>query len=607
MFKLYKLVKKSWWQLLIIIALVAGQTLLQLTLPDYISKIQQIITTAGPGQLSGETIGNLFKQGGLMVAISAGIFILAAGQGLLNSYFVATFGATVRKEIFSKVESYSLSNVSSFGTASLLTRLTNDARVVQNFMFMINRVFVMSPIFLIIGSTKLFNLNPNYFYIVLITLPLVLLIMMLTFKFASPLFVQIQQRLDYVTLLFREGLTGVRVIRAFNQEKRERRLFNEANQKMTDILIKVSNIMTIVQPSVNILFNLAYFSIYFIGFVIFNNAITSGVQASATIMGETMSASMYVQNIMQSFLMLSFAFIMFPQSGASARRINAVLSVKTTILDPNEPLDSSKIDKGVVKFNDVTFTFSDLEHPTLSHLNFTATPGTTTAIVGSTGSGKSSIINLLPRFFDVSAGSITFDDFDIRDFKINDLRSKIGFVSQTAILFSGTIRDNLRFGKEDATDEEIWEALRVAQAYDFVSRLPDGLDSPVAQGGKNFSGGQKQRLSIARALVRKPLVYVFDDSFSALDFRTDIRLRTALKTYAQDSTIFVVAQRVSSIMEANQILVLDDGVVVGLGKHNELLETCRVYQEIVSSQLDSEEIKKSRDLSKEYVEEGGNN
>ncbi len=606
MFKLYKLAKKSWWQLLIIVILVAAQTLLQLELPDYISEIQEIITTAPLGPLSGEIIGELFKQGGLMLLISAGIFMLAAGQGLLNSYFVATVGARIRKEIFSKVEGYSLSNVSSFGTASLLTRLTNDARSIQNFMFMINRVFVMSPIFLIIGSSKLFTLNPNYFYIVLVTLPLVLLIMVLTFKFASPLFVEIQKRLDYVTLLFREGLTGVRVIRAFNQEERERRFFNDANRKMTDTLIKVQNIMTIVQPSVNILFNLAYFSIYFIGFVIFNTAITSGVAPEAKILAETMSASMYVQNIMMSFLMLSFAFIMFPQSSASARRINAVFDIKTSILDPSDPLDVNKIDKGVVKFNDVTFTFSDLDHPTLSRLNFTAQPGTTTAIVGSTGSGKSSIINLLPRFYDVSAGAITIDNHDIRDFKIDDLRSKIGFVSQTAILFSGTIRDNLRFGKEDATEEEMWEALRVAQAYDFVSRLPEGLDSPVAQGGKNFSGGQKQRLSIARALVRKPLVYVFDDSFSALDFRTDIRLRTALKTYAKDATIFVVAQRVSSIMDANQILVLDDGVVVGLGKHNELLESCTVYQEIVSSQLDSEEIKKSRALSKEYVKEGGN-
>jgi ATP-binding cassette subfamily B protein len=264
------------------------------------------------------------------------------------------------------------------------------------------------------------------------------------------------------------------------------------------------------------------------------------------------------------------------------------------------------IQNSEVRFNDVSFTFSDLDHPTLKNINFTAKPGTVTAIVGSTGSGKSSIINLLPRFFDVSKGVITVDNQDIRQFKTNDLRSIIGFVPQTAVLFSGTIRDNLRFGKDDATDEEIWEALRVAQAYDFVSKLELQLDAPVAQGGKNFSGGQKQRLAIARALVRKPKIYVFDDSFSALDFRTDIRLRTALRTYAKDATIFVVAQRVSSIMDASQILVLDDGVVVGLGTHSALLKNCPVYQEIVSSQLDADEIKKSRDMVKTLATEGGN-
>ncbi|MFA7449699.1 MAG: ABC transporter ATP-binding protein, partial [Bacilli bacterium] len=286
-------------------------------------------------------------------------------------------------------------------------------------------------------------------------------------------------------------------------------------------------------------------------------------------------------------------------------RINAVLNVRPKVKDPVEPLDKSLITTGVVNFNDVTFTFSDIEHPTLKNINFIAKPGTTTAIVGSTGSGKSSIINLIPRFFDVSLGNITIDDYDIRNFSMNDLRSEIGFVPQTAILFSGTIRDNLRFGKEDATDEEMWEALRVAQAYDFVSKLELGLDAPVSQGGKNFSGGQKQRLAIARALVRKPKIYVFDDSFSALDFRTDIRLRTALRGYAKESTIFVVAQRVSSIMDATQILVLDDGVVVGLGTHSELLTKCKVYQEIVASQLDPDEIKKSRDMVKTLATEGG--
>lgn len=611
MFKIYKLVKRSWWQLFIIIVLVAAQTLLQLMLPDYISNIQDVVSNINPvaGATSAQ-INEMLQIGLIMVGLSGLIFALAIGQGLLNSYFVAELGRVVRRESFKNVEDFSLSDINEFGTASLLTRVTNDTRVVQNFAFMINRVFVMSPIFLIIGSVKLLNFDPMYFYIVLVVLPIILIIMVLTFVVASPIFMQVQERLDYVTLLFREGLTGVRVIRAFNQEEREKRFFNEANQQMTDTVVKVNNIMAIVQPMVNIFFNLAYFAIYFMGFVILNNMLTGTMpfdgNAFFETIAETMAASMYVQNIMMSFLMLSFTFIMFPQASASAKRINAVLSVRPKIKDPVEPLDKSLINMGVVNFNDVTFTFSDIEHPTLKNISFCAKPGTTTAIVGSTGSGKSSIINLIPRFFDVSLGSITIDDHDIRNFNMNDLRSEIGFVPQTAILFSGTIRDNLRFGKEDATDEEMWEALRVAQAYDFVSKLELGLDSPVSQGGKNFSGGQKQRLAIARALVRKPKIYVFDDSFSALDFRTDIRLRTALRSYAKESTIFVVAQRVSSIMDATQILVLDDGVVVGLGTHSELLAKCTVYQEIVASQLDPEEIKKSRDMVKTLATEGGN-
>lgn len=605
MLKIYNMVKKIWWQLLIIVILVAAQTLLQLELPDYISQIQKVVGGAAATGLSAAEQAEMFRLGGVMIGISALILILAVGQGLLNSAFVASLGQELRKRIFENVEDYSLSDINDFGTASLLTRLTNDTRVIQNFAFMINRVFVMSPIFLIIGSVKLLNLDPFYFYIVLIALPIVLIVMVTTFIIASPIFVQIQERLDYVTLLFREGLTGVRVIRAFNQKERESRFFKKANHKMSQTIVKVNNIMAIVQPTVNIVFNLAYFAIYFMGFVIFNNMITGVTPPDPNAFADTMSASMYVQNIMMSFLMLSFAFIMFPQASASARRINKVLAVKPKIVDPQDPLDPALINKGIVKFNDVIFTFSDIEHPTLKNINFTGKPGTITAIVGSTGSGKSSIVNLLPRFNDVSLGSVTIDGEDVRHFKMNDLRDKIGFVPQTAVLFSGTIRDNLAYGKADASEEEMWEALKVAQAYDFVSKLEKGLDSPIAQGGKNFSGGQKQRLAIARALVRKPLVYVFDDSFSALDFKTDIRLRTALRTYASNATIFVVAQRVSSIMDASQILVLDDGEVAGLGTHNQLLKTCAVYQEIVASQLDPDEINKSKDLYRSIAKEGG--
>lgn len=605
MFRLYKLVKRYWWQLAIIVVLVATQTLLQLQLPDYITTIQKIVNNIGETGITRAEINEMLKQSGIMLLISLGIFALAAGQGSLNSKFVATLGKEIRAEVFKKVENFSLSDVNEFGTASLLTRLINDSRAVQEFAFMVNRVFIMSPIFLIIGSVKLLTLDPMYFYVVIVIIPLIIIVLIITFAVASPLFTQIQERVDYVTLLLREGLTGVRVIRAFNQEERENRFFDEGNRKMTDIIIKVSNVMQIISPIINILFNLVFFGIYLIGFVLFDKMLPGVIPFNMIAFSQTITAMMYAQHIMMSFMMLSFTFIMFPRVKVSAKRINAVLNVKPNIVDPEAPLDKELIDTGIVKFENVTFTFSDLEHPTLKNINFTAEPGTTTAIVGSTGSGKSSIINLLPRFFDASVGKVTFDGYDVRDFKLNDLRDKIGFVPQTAVLFKGTIRDNLRFGNENATDEEMWEALRVAQAAGFVSKLELGLDAPVAQGGKNFSGGQRQRLAIARALVRKPKIYVFDDSFSALDFKTDIRLRSALKDYAKDATIFVVAQRVNSILDAHQILVLDNGEVAGIGKHADLLNSCKVYQEIVTSQLDPEEIKKSRDMFKDFTTEGG--
>lgn len=601
MAKLYALIKHRWWQLLIIILLVAGQTYLQLVLPDYIRDINAIIDNAEilPGEsISANALREIGWVGLKMIGISALTFVLAAAQGSTNANFVAHFGCVVREKLFQTVEDYSLSDLNEFGTASLLTRVTNDTRNLQNFMFMTNRVFVMAPIFLVIGSSKLLALDISYFYIVTVALPLVVITMTVTFFIASPMFLKIQQNVDYVTLLFREGLTGVRVVRAFNQEERENRYFAEGNEKLTTSVIKVNRLMNIVNPFIGIIFNFAYISIYFIGFMLVNALMIDGTTNTeiSKSLSETMAASMYLQHIMMSFLMLSFTFIMFPQAAASAKRINNVLAVKPRVINKEETKDKSLITKGEIAFNDVTFAFSENAHPTLENISFTAKPGTITAIVGSTGSGKSSIINLLPRFFDVTTGEITIDGHDIRDFKIDDLRDVIGFVPQTATLFSGTIRDNLRFGKENATGEEMIEALKVAQAYNFVMRNELGLDAEVAQSGRNFSGGQKQRLSIARALVRKPKIYVFDDSFSALDYRTDIRLRSSLRTYAKDATIFVVAQRVSSILDAAQILVLDNGKIVGLGTHSDLLQSCKVYQEIVASQLDPEEIKRSRDL-----------
>jgi ATP-binding cassette subfamily B protein len=320
----------------------------------------------------------------------------------------------------------------------------------------------------------------------------------------------------------------------------------------------------------------------------------------------SISVSMYVSQIMMSMLMLAVLFIMVPRASASATRINSVLVIKNSITNPINPKDSAPEVKGLVEFEHVTFQFPDSQEPTLVDVNFVVSAGTTTAIIGSTGSGKSSIINLIPRFYDISGGSLKIDGVDVREYNIEVLRDKIGFVPQQALLFSGSIRSNLLFGNSHATDEDIWRAIEVAQAEHFVKEKPEGLDSEVAQGGKNFSGGQKQRLAIARALVKKPEIYIFDDSFSALDFKTDIRLRSALKNYTENSAVIIVGQRVSSIMDADQIVVLDDGKVVGIGKHNALLRKCKVYQEIVASQLDPDEVEKTKSMTQDLLAaEGG--
>jgi len=461
----------------------------------------------------------------------------------------------------------------------------------------------MAPTFMVIGTIKLLQIDPMYTAIILIGMPIVLVVIGITFKVASPLFGLVQEKLDYVTLLFREGLTGVRVVRAFNQENREFKFFDEANRSMADTNIKVGRIMEFVNPVISILFNVAYVSVFVVGFILFEQ---SGDINNAASFSQTIGASQYVNSIMMSFLMLSFVFIMFPRSAASAKRIAAVLELTPEITNAEETIDASQMtDIGTVEFKDVLFTFSDNEHPTLCHISFKTKPGQVTAIIGSTGSGKSSVINLIPRFFDATEGQVLVNDVDVKKYKLHDLRTKIGFVPQQSVLFSGTIRDNLRFGRQDATDEEMIEALKVAQAWGFVEDK-DGLDTQVSQGGKNFSGGQKQRLSIARALVRKPNVYVFDDSFSALDFKTDIKLRTALSSYASDASVIIVAQRVSSIINADQIVVLDEGKMVGVGRHNDLLLSCQVYQEIVKSQMDKDEIEKTLRIEKEVISvEGG--
>lgn len=597
MLKLLKIFKNLWWQLLLVFLFVALQTIFQLQLPGYTNQITAALSV-GNVQIS-----FILEVGLKMLGISLLGFLAAIAQMVTNASLMASFGKILRSKLFLKVQNYSVTNINKIGTSSLLTRINSDTRMLQGFIFMLTRTFIMAPTFMIVGTIQLLRIDPLYTLIILVGMPIILIVIAITFKIASPLFGLVQEKLDYVTLLFREGLTGVRVVRAFNQEEREFKYFNEANRQMADTNIKVGRIMEFVNPVVAITFNIAYISVFIVGFILFQ---TSGDATNTLVFSQTIGAAQYVNMIMMSFLMLSFVFIMFPRSAASAKRISQALDVEPEIVDALDTIDNQDIvDTATVEFKDVLFTFSDNEHPTLCNINFKTSPGKVTAIIGSTGSGKSSVINLIPRFFDATEGEVLLSNINVKKYKLHDLRARIGFVPQQAVLFSGTVRNNLRFGDEKASDADMIEALKVSQSWGFLQEK-DGLDTQVSQGGKNFSGGQKQRLSIARALVRKPSVYIFDDSFSALDFKTDIKLRTALVDYAKNSSIIIVAQRVSSIINADQIIVLDEGKMVGIGTHNYLLTNCKVYQEIVRSQMDKDEIEKTIKIEQEVLAlEGG--
>ena len=600
---LHFLRKKRPFLLLIACAIVA-QCYLQLMLPEYMGKITTLITSDSP-----DKINQIWVNGGYMILISVGVVVLATIQNFTGATLSAYVGRELRTEMFHKVNHISLTEYNKFGTATLITRTTNDIEQVKNYVLMAVRIIVMSPTYMIIGLIKTLTQDAMLSIVLAICIPLILLFMAILLKFATPLFKSLQTKIDNLTIVVRENLTGVRVIRAYNQQGVEYKKFDKANKDMTQTVTKVGKIMSFTNPLISIIFNLCFIGIYALGFYLLNG-LNAGDPQIGNLISNVAVVAQYSLQIMQSFMMLAMIFIMLPQASACSKRIAEVLDVKD-----NEQIDNvdkeeyekfkSKTTRGVLAFNNVTFTYPDSDTPCIENVSFKTKPGKMLAIIGSTGAGKSTVINLIPRFYDATKGNITLDGVDITKIPIKDLRDSIGFVPQKAVLFKGTIKDNIRFGKKDATDEEINEALSVAQTEHFISKLPKGLDSFVSQGGKNFSGGQKQRLSIARALVKKPEVYVFDDSFSALDFKTDAKLRAALKTYVGDSTMIVVAQRVSSILDADTIVVLNEGKVAGIGNHEDLLKNCPIYQDIVKSQLDPDEVEKTLKMSREAENEGG--
>ena len=517
----------------------------------------------------------------LLITLAGGIFAILVS--LIASKVAAGVAKDLRRDLFQKVESFSNREFDSFSTASLITRTTNDITQIQMFVVMAIRLICFAPIMGIGGMIMALQQGVSLSWIILLAIVLLIIVMVVICIVALPKFKSIQKMVDKLNLVTRESLTGMMVIRAFGTQKNEEERFDKANKDLTSVNLFVNRVMVILMPIITLIMNGVTLLIVWVG--------AHQIEAAQIQIGDMMAFMQYGMIIIMAFLMISMMFIMIPRASVSASRIAEVLESELSIKDSKNPKSIGENSKGEISFNNVSFKYGNAEDNVIENISFTAKPGQTTAFIGSTGSGKSTLVNLIPRFYDVTAGSITFDGIDIRDITQHELRSKIGFVPQKGVLFSGDIASNLRYGKRDASDSEIAEAAKVAQAEDFINSKLEKYESPIAQGGTNVSGGQKQRLCIARALAKKAPVYIFDDSFSALDFKTDAALRKALKKYTGDSTVLIVAQRISTIMDAEQIIVLDEGKMVGKGTHKELMQSCPTYREIASSQLNEEELK----------------
>lgn len=574
MFKLFRFLKPYQTSITVVIILTFIQTLSNLYLPTLMSDI------VDTGIVKGDT-RYIVQIGGLMLLIVAGGGVCAVIGGYLAARTAMGFGKILRGKLFAHVESFSLHEFDQVGTASLITRTTNDVTQIQMVTFMMLRLFLVAPLMCIGGIVMAVSKEASLSWILLVALPVLVLAIWLVAGRSVPLFKVIQVKLDKLNRVLREGLTGIRVIRAFNRIEHEKERFQEANEDLTHTTIRVNKIMAGLMPIMMLVMNFTTIAIIWFGAI--------RIDQGQMQVGNMMAFLQYAMQIMFSLIMLSMMFVLLPRASASATRLNEVLAIAPEIKDADNPVKMDQR-KGFLEFKDVTFSYPGAEQPAINNISFSAKPGEMTAIIGGTGSGKSTLINLIPRFYDAQHGAILVDGVDVRVIRQEELRGKIGFVPQKAVLFSGTVADNIRYGKEDAMEEEIRRAAGIAQAAEFINGMKDGFDSFIAQGGANISGGQKQRLSIARALVRRPEIFIFDDSFSALDFKTDAKLRAALKHETGDSTVLIVAQRVSTVMDADRIIVLDEGKVTGIGTHHELLKTCDVYREIVSSQLSDEEL-----------------
>ena len=574
MIRLYRFLKPYTLHIIFIVTLLFFQVISDLYLPTLMSDIVN-------NGIINKDVPYILRTGGIMIA-AAGIGISAAIiAAFLSSKASVGLGKILREKIFTKVESFSLHEFDKLGTSTLITRTTNDVTQIQQVTVMILSMMITAPLMSVGGIIMALREDRSLTWILVVVVPVLAAIIGSVLVKGIPLFKLMQIKLDKLNLVLRESLTGIRVIRAFNRIDREKARFDEANKDLMDNAIKVNKIMAVLMPLMMLIMNFTTIAIIWFGAIQINE---SNMQ-----IGSLMAFIQYAMQILFSLLMLTLLFILVPRAQASSVRINEVLDIVPEIIDPKHPVKADS-KKGYVEFKNVTFNYHGSEQPAISDIDFSAHPGEITAIIGSTGSGKSTLVNLIPRFYDADKGSVLVDGVDVRDMSQEDLRSKIGFVPQNTVLFSGSVAENIRYGKKDATIEEIKHAADIAQATGFILEMENCFDHYISAGGTNVSGGQKQRLSIARALVRKPEIYIFDDSFSALDFKTDAKLRAALKKEVSDATVFIIAQRVSTVMSADRIIVLDDGKIVGIGNHRELLKTCEVYHEIVYSQLSEEEL-----------------
>ena len=590
MIKLLKNLKPYWLSIIGVMVFVFLQSLSELYLPTLMSDI------VDTGVVNGD-VNYIIRIGGWMILIA----VMAMISSVLGSYLAAKtatgFARDLRTKVFTKVESFSLEEFDEKGTASLIVRTTNDITQIQQLALTLLRMFLRAPLLFIGGIIMAVLKDAKLSLILVVILPILIMIILLVAKKGMSLFKSMQIKLDQLNLVLREYLTGIRVVRAFNREIYEKKRFHKANLDLTETAKKVNTLMAVLIPLMMLILNLAIVAIIWFGSIRINN---DGMQV-----GDLMAFIQYASQIMFSLIMLSMMLIMLPRALVSAIRINEVLDVEPKIKDPviskegkseienslrSEGIIKEKSKRGYLEFDEVSFRYQGAEEPAIKKISFRTSPGELTAIIGSTGSGKSTLINLIPRFYDVTSGRILIDGVDIRELTQEKLRDKIGLVSQKVVLFTGTIAENIGFGNPHLSRDEMIRAAEIAQASEFISTMEQTYDSQIAQGGTNISGGQKQRLAIARALAKHPEIYIFDDSFSALDFKTEAKLRVAIKKETKNDTVLIVAQRVTTVMSADQIIVLDEGKIVGMGKHQDLIKTCEVYREIVASQLSEEEL-----------------